>query len=263
MALQAKRSGSWSETPAEKMTFSDSKLAVLKEEFFPVHEKAWSKKMCEEICVTEDFTRHYFYYMAAGSRDKIIAGPFFIGHDEISFERAAELVKEKQNFLNVIKQFRPESFKEMLFLSDVYNECIRDWLFNFDYYHANEADESAFSEIGLFIEKRIAEVNGNKLPSSAKHAALCEILAESNGLLLWGYQLELIIGLFVSDRDEIVALRKGFNAKNPEALKRLGRMRVDSKTSLRRFIMARLLFSYGCVPAPNLKGALDLYNALR
>lgn len=85
-----------------------------------------------------------------------------------------------------------------------------------------------------------------------------DILRDSKGYLLWHHQLELLFRGFYDVTDKVVNLRKGINARDPEAFEMAGSLRHGAM-SLEDVIWERMV-SRSHTVQPNVRGAC-LLNA--
>ncbi|MEW5735871.1 MAG: hypothetical protein AB1921_13515 [Thermodesulfobacteriota bacterium] len=133
------------------------------------------------------------------------------------------------DFREFITRHPPRSFTDLSFLLDFYH-------FNAArLHHRYNPNRLFFSPIGI--------VN--------------DMLKESRGVLLWHYQLENLLRLFVPDSDKVARLRKGINAQRRSAYDAARGMKL-AKTSLADIITERMLFFNTC--NPNVRGALALFG---
>lgn len=197
-------------------------LNLIKEEIFPVEDKSWIAKF---------FPEKLF--------GKPIQGRWYA--DCIYMERQGDikLIKgslipdckeeaERDVFVKYIQRYNPQSFKEILFFLDLYS-----------------------------IE--LPDIRSYQ-PKSKMAEVIESILEDSRGLLLWHHQLEDIISLFVRDRNNVVSIRKGVNAKRNEYIEALKQFKIDETTTLLEFINERMIG--GHTRYPNIQGAFVLYELL-
>ncbi|MEK6691042.1 MAG: hypothetical protein AABY78_07050 [Nitrospirota bacterium] len=95
---------------------------------------------------------------------------------------------------------------------------------------------------------------------TAFYGILESFLKDSNGILLWNYQLERICSLVYRKPDDIVSLRKNLNSRKPYAWKILEDFKLDEKKTLRDFVEERMVF--GFAKSPNIQGARALYELI-
>lgn len=134
-----------------------------------------------------------------------------------------------QDFREFIMRHPPRSFMDTVFLLDFYN-------FNATrLHHRYDPNRLDFSPIGI--------VN--------------DMLKDSRGVLLWHFQLENLIRLFVRDSEKVTRLRKGINAQMRSAYDAAKDMRLGNE-SLADIITERMLFFGTCYP--NVRGALALFD---
>jgi hypothetical protein len=88
-----------------------------------------------------------------------------------------------------------------------------------------------------------------------------EVLAASNGILLWQRQLETLVETFLGSRTEAIRLRRHVNQKRPSVPGRLGAMTLPSGQSMWDLVEERLLYG-GAVPG-QWQGARRLWAAVR
>lgn len=84
-------------------------------------------------------------------------------------------------------------------------------------------------------------------PGFTPDPILDELLAISDGILLWQFQLEQLAQLFVEERSDAIELRRRVNQKRPETRERIGDMTFPSGQSLREVVQERMLYE-GVVP---------------
>ncbi|MEW6328063.1 MAG: hypothetical protein AB1487_10820 [Thermodesulfobacteriota bacterium] len=202
-------------------------MSFLKEEIFPAKSQPWLRRFFSEE--TLDWAvRNEFYayciYTERTSEIKLIYGtlmnPSFV----------AEWTRERNAFAPYIEKYHPRSFKETLFYLDLY---------------PHKPEEI----IGGFCAGRSTTAGGIEL-----------MLKDTRGILLWHHQVEDMINLFVRDRTEIMALRKGINAKRPEAIEFLTQIHIEKNLTLLDFIQNRMIRGY--TRYPNVPGASVLYELL-
>lgn len=130
----------------------------------------------------------------------------------------------KTDFKEFLDQIQPSGFLDHLFALDFYKlrRTVEDFIFprTFDY-----------------------------LP------VVDDILQDSRGFLLWHHQLELLFRGFYDDTDKVVNLRKGINARDPEAFEMAGSLMLGA-TSLEDVIWERMVLGHTLFQ--NVKGALLL-----
>ena len=201
-------------------------LELIKEEIFPVAKKPWIKKIFNDI--PDDYTVKCIYAEINGEISIVsataMAGPFPLTPEE---EKSMG-----NDFTSYIRKHRPSNFKDLLLLLTLYPVDLEGEI---------KRHKPLESSIGDVIEA---------------------LLGESKGILLWNYQMENILSLFINDRDEILAVRKGINAKKPDAFSMARKMWIDRETTLEDLIINRTLGGYKCTRDPDLQGALELYRIL-
>lgn len=202
-------------------------LSLLKEEIFPANSQPWLRRFfSEEALDWAVGTGFYAYciYTERTSEIKLIRGNL------MNPSVVAEWNRERNAFTRYLKKYHPRSFKETLFYLDLY---------------PHKPEEI----IGDFRAGR-----------STTAGAIESMLKDTRGILLWHHQLEDMINLFVRDRTEIIALRKGINAKRPEAIKSLTQIHIEKNLTLLDFIQNRMIRGY--TRYPNVPGASVLYGLL-
>lgn len=73
------------------------------------------------------------------------------------------------------------------------------------------------------------------------------LLSDSDGILLWQFQLEQLAQLFVGRRADAIELRRGINQKRPETRDQIEGMTLPSGQSLLDVVQERMLYE-GVVP---------------
>jgi hypothetical protein len=175
---------------------------------------------------SKNLERHKYAYAVylTGAKPKLI-----LGHVANSLPRGW-----KTGYMGDFKSFiirnPPRSFMDLVFLLDFYH-------FNSTrLHHRYDPNRLPFSSIGI--------VNN--------------MLKESRGVLLWHYQLENLLRLFVADSAKVTQLRKGINAQKQAAYNQANGMQLTEKYSLNEVITERMLFFNTC--SPNCRGALVLFG---
>jgi hypothetical protein len=74
-----------------------------------------------------------------------------------------------------------------------------------------------------------------------------ELLSASDGILLWQFQCEQMVQLFVDRRSDAIELRRRINQKRLETRERIKEMMFPSGQSFRDVVEERLLYE-GVVP---------------
>lgn len=146
---------------------------------------------------------------------------------------------EPNNFSDYFQKYNPQNFNDTLFLLDMYS--------------------------GLVLRKMPKDIdslliNRDYGSKTAFYGILESFLKDSNGILLWNYQLEKICGLVYRKPDDIVSLRKNLNSRKPYAWKILEDFKLDEKKTLRDFVEERMVF--GFAKSPNIHGARALYELI-
>jgi hypothetical protein len=199
-------------------------LNLIKEEIFPIEDKPWIAKFFPEKLFDKPIQGRWYadcIYMERQGDIKLIKGSLIPDCKEEA---------ERDVFVKYIQKYKPQSFKEILFFLDLYS-----------------------------IE--LPDIN-RLYQSKSKMAKVIEsILEDSRGLILWHQQFEDIISLFVRDRNSVVSIRKGINAKRNEDIEILKQFKIDEITTLLEFINERML--RGHTRYPNIQGACVLYELLK
>lgn len=196
---------------------------TLKEQVFEVAaEPELAHALFPEIPGLDEFKYAYAVYLSK-ERPELV-----LGH-------VANMLPEgwKPGFMRDFRDFitfhPPRSFTDLAFLLDFYHfNAVR-------IHHRYEPNRLVFSPIGV--------VN--------------DMLKESRGVLLWHYQLENLLRMFVSDNGKVARLRKGINAQRRSAYDAARGMKLE-QTSLADIITERMLFFNTC--NPNARGALALFG---
>lgn len=230
-------------------TFKMENLDIVKEERFRVGDKPWMKRFFTHIeDIQDNWTAKCIYAEIDGEiklidysvrsptrtlvvpRDFVVISPM---KPRVLLHSPAFVPKGKRKgFVNYLKKYKPASFKDILFLLDLYPEDIED------------------------------EIKRHKPLNSVMGDAIEEILDETKGIILWNYQMERVLNLFIKDRDEIVAARKAINAgMSPDFYEKLCGYKIDKKTTLPDLISNRIVFHIQIYP--NIDGAFILYEILR
>jgi len=202
-------------------------LSFLKEEIFPANSKPWLRRFFSEEALDWAVGNGFYAYCIYTERTseiKLIHGTL------VNPSVMADWDRERNAFAPYIEKYHPRSFKETLFYLDLYP-------------HKPE------------------EIIGDFRAGRSTTAGVIEsMLKDTRGVLLWHHQLEDMINLFVRDRTEIMALRKGINAKRPEAIKFLTQINIEKNLTLLDFIQNRMIRGY--TRYPNVTGASVLYGLL-
>lgn len=199
-------------------------LNLIKEEIFPIEDKSWIAKFFPEKLFDKPIKGRWYadcIYMERQGEIKLIRGTLTPDCKEKA---------ERYAFVKYIQRYNPQSFKEILFFLDLYPFELPD---------INRLYQS---------KSKMAEV-------------IESIIEDSRGLILWHYQLEDIISLFVRDRNRVVSIRKGVNAKRNEDIEALKQIKIEKFTTLLNFINERIL--RGFTRYPNIQGACVFYELLK
>ncbi|MBI5875579.1 MAG: hypothetical protein HZB81_07035 [Deltaproteobacteria bacterium] len=200
-------------------------MDIIKEETFLVGDKPWIKNGFDSYFTSRDDIDEWTakcIYAETGGEIKVITA---------SMPAPPAPEERGTGFASYLKEYKPRSFKEILFLLDLYPVTIED---------AIKEHKPFKSIIGRAIE---------------------EILKETRGIILWHYQMESILSLFIRDNVGVVTVRKGINAKKPDTLHTTHITKIDKRMSLEKVIRQRMRL--GHTKYPNVKGALVVYEILR
>jgi hypothetical protein len=202
-------------------------LSFLKEEIFPANSKPWLRRFFSEEALDWAVGNGFYAYCIYTERTgeiKLIHGTL------INPSVMADWDRERNAFARYIGKNHPRSFKETLFYLDLYP-------------HKPE------------------EIIGDFRAGCSTAAGCIEsMLKDTRGILLWHQQLDDMINLFVRDRTEIMALRKGINAKRPEGVEFLTQILIEKDMTLLDLIQNRMICGY--TRYPNVTGASVLYELL-
>lgn len=210
-------------------TFNMKALDIIKEETFLVGHKPWIKNEFSNDFISRDDIDEWTakcIYAEIGGEIKVITASM----------SAPPAPKERgAGFVSYFKRYKPSSFKEILFLLDLYPVAIED---------AIKKHKPLKSIIGRAIE---------------------EILKETRGIILWNYQMENILALFIRNNVDVATVRKGINAKKPGAWYTTHIAKIDKQMTLEKLLRQRMRLgmALGHTKHPNLKGALVVYEILR
>tara|TARA_B100002003_G_C14026075_1_gene494722 strand:+ start:130 stop:762 length:633 start_codon:yes stop_codon:yes gene_type:complete len=155
-----------------------------------------------------------------------IDGVVFQADEDETFEQGTK-------FRNLIESSQPQCLKDLLLILEIY--CC-----DMEYAHK-------------YREKF-------KKPSFKAVPIVDELLKESNGFLLWDYQIINLYNLFDEDRKKAESFQKHFNQKKQEFGNIARKLIFDNGISLENAILERSILGY--VKAPKLKGAYNLYKLL-
>lgn len=202
-------------------------LSFLKEEIFPANSRPWLRRFFSEEALDWAVGNGFYAYCIYTERTseiKLIHGTL------VNPSVIADWDREGNAFARYIEKYHPRSFKETLFYLDFYP-------------HKPE------------------EIIGDFQTGRSTTAGVIEsMLKGTRGILLWHHQLEDMINLFVRHRTQIMALRKGINAKRPEAIEFLTQIHIEKNLTLLDFIQNRMIRGY--TRHPNVTGASILYGLL-
>ena len=155
-----------------------------------------------------------------------IDGVIFQADEDETFEQSTK-------FINLIESSQPNCLKDLLLLLEIY--CC-----DMDYAHKYREEF--------------------KNPSFRSVPVVDELLKESNGFLLWNYQIINLYSLFDEDRKKTDNFLKSYNQKSPGFGTIARKLIFDNGISLENVILERSILGY--VKAPKLKGAYNLYKLL-
>lgn len=202
-------------------------LSFLKEEIFPANSQPWLRRFFSEEALDWAVGNGFYAYCIYTERTgeiKLIHGTL------VNPSAMADWDRERNAFARYIEKYHPRSFQETLFYLDLYP-------------HKPE------------------EIIGDFQTGRSTAAGVIEsMLKDTRGVLLWHHQLEDMVNLFVRDRTEIMALRKGINAKRPEAIEFLTQILIEKDLTFLDFIQNRMICGY--THHPNVTGASVVYELL-
>lgn len=210
-----------------------SKLDLIKEESFPVKDKPWLKKFFPTRCLKRGWYAQCIYTDFEGEA-KLIWGsvaPYCLED------------KRGKGFKHYIKKRRSNRFHEILLLLDLYTGYLRG------------ADSEPYSIDPETITKHFIQVQ------SSMGEVVTDLLKESKGIILWHYQLENLLNLFIMDRADVLSTRKGINAKEASVFNRLERFHIDGSLTFTDFITNRMYLGYTVFP--NVMGAHIVYDLIK
>ena len=211
-----------------------NQLDLIKEESFPVRDKPWLKKFFPTEYLEHDWYAHCIYTDFKGEI-KLIWGsvsPYCLED------------KRSNGFINYIKKRRSNRFYEILLLLDLYTGSL-----------LKESDSEPYPIDPVTITNKFIQVQSNL------GEVVTDLLKESTGIILWHYQLENLLNLFIMDRADVLSTRKGINAKRTEVFDRVMRFQINSSLTLMDFIMDRMYLGHTLYP--NIRGAYLLYDLLK
>ena len=161
---------------------------------------------------------------------------------------AGQGIGENALFSQCLKHYAPKTLFECIFFVDVYRECCTNL-------------ELHMKEIYLNKEK-IQKCEGVDI-----------ILKDSDGVLIWDYQLDNLIRLFKTDLlkirdfyemlnlvDMVSGFRRGILSGKMLFVELSGRLMVNSQKSLYDILSERMLISK--TVEPNIEGGYNLFCAL-
>jgi hypothetical protein len=208
-------------------------LDLIKEESFPAKDKPWLKKFFPTRCLERDWYAHCIYTDFEGEI-KLIWGSV---SDCLEDERG-------NGFKHYIKKRRSNRFYEILLLLDLYTGSL-----------LKESDSEPYPIDPATITNQFIQVK------SSMGEVVTDLLKESKGIILWHYQFENLLNLFIMDRADVLSIRKGINTKEVSVFNRLERFHIDGSLTLIDFIMDRMYL--GHTVYPNIRGAYLLYDLLK
>ncbi|MDI6797281.1 MAG: hypothetical protein QMD09_10065 [Desulfatibacillaceae bacterium] len=199
-------------------------LNKIKERVFEVsREPELANALFPGINALDKLQYAYAVYLA-GAKPKLV-----LGHVANTLPRGWK-TGYMGDFRNFIMRHPPRSFMDLVFLLDFFH-------FNSTrLHHRYDPNRLPFSSIGI--------VNN--------------MLKESRGVLLWHYQLENLLRLFVEDSAKVAKLRKGINVQSQTAYDQAKGLQLTEKDSLDEVITERMLFFSTC--SPNCRGAWVLFG---
>tara|TARA_Y100000294_G_scaffold138903_1_gene132329 strand:- start:1068 stop:1751 length:684 start_codon:yes stop_codon:yes gene_type:complete len=155
-----------------------------------------------------------------------IDGVIFQADEDETFEQGTK-------FRNLIESRQPDCLKDLLLLLEIY--CC-------DMAYAHKYREK-FNN-----------------PSFRAIRVVDELLKESNGFLLWDYQIINLYCLFDEDPKKADNFLKQFNQKSPGFWNTARKLIFDNGITLEKTVLERSIL--GHVKTPKLKGAYNLYRLL-
>tara|TARA_B100001964_G_C14115689_1_gene545973 strand:- start:159 stop:788 length:630 start_codon:yes stop_codon:yes gene_type:complete len=204
-------------------------LNKIKETLFKIEPKniSFVKKLLPVIAEEIDCGGYnYAYAIYIDDSKPCIDGYIYKGDDK------EKTFKSSKKFRKWLESNKPKCFKDILFCFDTYF-CGR--------------------------KGRMDKINLKK-PSFKANPVVDDLLRESNGFLLWDYQIIKLYCLFDLDREKADMFRKYFNKKRREFEEIAGKLLFNNGMTLKDVIWERSIL--GVVKAPNLKGSYDLYKLL-
>jgi len=142
-----------------------------------------------------------------------------------------------KDFVQFLKKLKPISFYDCLFVVDVYH------LSNFSHKYPGKS------------------IKDFRIPKFNRIELVDEILQISQGLLIWHYQLEKLLGVCIPNLSKVYELRKDLNAKKAKAWERIKSLMLFDEISLYDVISKRMAF--GITTFPNMAGAFALYKFMK
>lgn len=209
-------------------------LNLIIEESFPVHEKDWLKEFFPDDCLNPKWYA-YCIYTEKNNAVNLIWG---------SLSPYRLQGRPGYSFVDHLTKYNPDEFMELVFHLDIYTACL-----------LKEFEQYVFlKDIDTIIGKFCQIESSLSKPVEA-------LLKDSRGVVLWHYQLENLLNLFMMDRGDVLSIRKDINAKRAEVFDRVMRFRIDGSLTLMDFIMNRMYL--GHTVYPNIRGAYLLYNLFK
>ena len=204
-------------------------LDKIKEEFFPLNDKQWLRSFFDEKYFKNDWNA-YCIYTEVRNKPQLNWG---------AATPQGYYYPDAQGIVNYLNKHKPENFIETLFLLDLYTiscpvKCERD------------PDK---------ITKNFSRLD------SAKGMVIRSLIKDTRGILLWHYQLENILNIFINDRYDVYMIRKGIMKNNSESFERIDKLYVNATLTLKNFICDRMHF--GHTVFPNVHGAYVLYDLIK
>ena len=177
------------------------KFEMLKERIFEVKEDLeLTKKLFPDLGDLESYKYAYAIYIDKGRLEPVCGylTDDLRGNQEPGF---------KDDFRAYLGKYQPASFFDLLFLLDVYYQSMQKFGYPVDWDH--------------YQFKKLEVVD--------------DILASSNGILLWHYQLEQLFSCFYRDPEKTVEARKAVNQKRAEVFDLAGKLKFELGTSLKKY----------------------------
>ncbi len=173
----------------------------------------------------KESTHAYVIYIDDDSKS-YVDGVLFQADDEETFEQGTK-------FRNLISRSQPQCLKDILLLLEIY--CC-----DMDYAH-----------------KYLEKFNN---PSFKTVTIVDELLKESNGFLLWDYQIINLYRLFDEDSKKADSFLRCFNENMTGFRKIAEKLLFNNGVTLDDVIWERSIL--GHVKTPKLKGAYNLYRLI-